>query len=87
MEQAIVELAKAFKEILQKLGTSFEQLCDIVLQHEQRLRLLEGSGDFRSELKAVARRISDLKDNAKREEAVAEFAILCHVLGVEDLEE
>jgi hypothetical protein len=87
LEQAIVELAQAFKEILQKLGVAVDQLCDIVMQHEQRLQLLEGPSDVRSELKAVARRISDLKDQAKREEASAEFAILCHVLGVEDLEE
>jgi hypothetical protein len=87
LEKAIVELAQAFKEILQKLGVSLDQLCDIVMQHEQRLQLLEGPSDVRSELKPLARRISDLKDQAKREEASAEFAILCHVLGVEDLEE
>jgi hypothetical protein len=87
LEKAIVELAQAFKDILKQFGTAFDQLCDVVMQHEQRLQALEGSGDLRSELKAVARRIEDLKDTKTREEASAEFAILCHICGVEDLEE
>jgi len=87
LEQAIVELAKAFKDILQKLGTSFEQLCDIVMQHEQRLSRLEGPGDVRDELISFKYRVEALTDKSKREEGFEYLAQLCHVLGVEDMEE
>ena len=87
MEKAIVELARAFKELLQKLSTSFDQLLDVVLQHEQRLQRLEVPGDLRSELVVLKRRVQALSDSAKREEGFEYLAQLCHVLGVEDLEE
>ena len=87
METAIVELAKAFKEILQKLGVSVDQLCDIVMQHEQRLSRLEGPGDLRCELNVLKRRVEALTDKSKREEGFEYLAQLCHVLGVEIVEE
>jgi hypothetical protein len=87
LETAIVELAKAFKEILQKLGVSVDQLCDIVMQHERRLSRLEGPGDLRCELNVLKRRVEALTDKSKREEGFEYLAQLCHVLGVEIVEE
>jgi hypothetical protein len=38
-------------------------------------------------LRQIERFIEDLQDQAKKEAAMAEFAALCHALGIEDLEE
>lgn len=46
MDKAVVELAKALKQSVRDLGVSLEQLCDIVLQMEKRLQVLEKIGDF-----------------------------------------
>ena len=87
MDKALAELAGAFKEILQKLGVSVDQLCDIVLQQERRLQRLEGPGDLRCELNVLKCRVEDLSDKGKREEGFEYLAQLCHVLGVEIVEE
>ena len=87
MDKALSELAGAFKEILQKFGVSVDQLCDIVLQQERRLQRLEGPGDLRAELRALKRRVEALSDKGKREEGFEYLAQLCHVLGVEIVEE
>ena len=87
MDKALAELAGAFKEILQKFGVSVDQLCDIVLQQERRLQRLEGPGDLRAELNVLKRRVEALTDKSKREEGFEYLAQLCHVLGVEIVEE
>ena len=87
MDKALAELAGAFKEILQKFGVSVDQLCDIVLQQERRLSRLEGPGDLRAELRALKCRVEALSDKGKREEGFEYLAQLCHVLGVEIVEE
>ena len=86
MDKTIVDLAKALKENLENLGVCVDQLLDVVLQHETRLQDLEGPADLRNELAVLGRRIAGVKDQPVRESALAEFAILCHALGVEDLE-
>ncbi len=87
LEKTITEIAEFFKETMQKLSISFEQLCDVVLQHEKRLQALEGRGDVRGELVALKHRVQALSDGGKREEGFEYLAHLCHILGVEDLEE
>ena len=87
MDKALAELAGAFKEILQKFGVSVDQLCDIVLQQERRLSRLEGPGDLHCELNVLKRRVEALTDKSKREEGFEYLAQLCHVLGVEIVEE
>jgi len=82
--KAIVELAKAFKDILQKLGVAVDQLCDIVLQQERRLQRLE-EPDFRGEMLRLRRRIEDIPDKAKLVAALPLFVELCHIFGFEDL--
>ncbi|MEM3666899.1 MAG: hypothetical protein QW222_07455 [Candidatus Bathyarchaeia archaeon] len=46
MDRAVVELAKTLKQSVRDLGVSLEQLCDIVLQMEKRLQVLENIGDL-----------------------------------------
>ena len=86
MDQTIVDIAKALKENLEKLGVCFDQLLDVVLQHERRLQELESPAVLKNELRTLQRRIESIEGQSKREAAVAELAILCHILGVEDLE-
>jgi hypothetical protein len=87
LDQAIVDIAKALKENLGKLGVCLDQLLDVVLQHERRLQDLESPTTLKDELRHLQRRIAGLKDPAKRKQAVAEFAILCKVLDFDNLEE
>jgi hypothetical protein len=87
VDQTIVDIAKALKENLEKLGVCFDQLLDVVLQHEQRLQDLESPTTLKDELRHLQRRIICLKDPAKRTHAIAEYAILCKVLDFENLEE
>lgn len=86
MDKTIAEVAKALKESLAKFGVCFDQALDIILQHERRIADLEGENGVRGELRKIQRRIEDLKDPKMRQEAMAQFAILCHALGVENLD-
>lgn len=87
MDKALAELAGAFKEILQKLGVSVDQLCDIVLQQERRLSRLEGPGYLRCELIDLMGRVDALTDKDKRKQGLRSLYDLAHVLGVEIVEE
>ena len=85
MDKAVAEIAKTLKGNLENLSVSVQQLCSVVLNQEKRLQLLEGL-DVRIELKKITRKIVDIQDPEKKEGAMAEFAALCHALGIEDLE-
>lgn len=41
MDKTIAELAKSLRDNLRDLGVCVNRLCDVVLQHEQRLQEIE----------------------------------------------
>jgi hypothetical protein len=86
LDKTIVEVAKALKESFERFGVCFNQVLDIILQHERRIADLEGEGGVRGELRKIQRRIEDLGDAEKRERCMIELAILAGELGVENLE-
>lgn len=86
MDKAIAGIAKTLKESEQSLGICLQQTLDVLQNHEKRLQKLE-KPDIRCELVDIERFIEDIQDPAKKEAAMAEFAALCHALGIEDLEE
>jgi hypothetical protein len=87
MDKAIAEIAKALKESIQRLSVLVDQICDVLQNHEERLQKLERSMSPRGHLRQIERFIEDIEDPEKRQIAMAEFASLCHALGLEDLEE
>lgn len=86
MVKSIADIAKALKESEQTLGVCLQQTFDILLNHEERLQKLE-KPDIRCEFVDIKRFIENIEDPAKKDAAKAEFATLCRILGVEDLEE
>jgi predicted DNA-binding protein YlxM (UPF0122 family) len=86
VDKAIAGIAKTLKESEQSLGICLQQTLDVLQNHEKRLQKLE-KPDIRCELVDIERFIEDIQDPAKKEAAMAEFAALCHALGIEDLEE
>lgn len=87
MDEAIAGIAKALKESEQSLGVCLQQTLDVLQNHEERLQKLERSMSPKGHLRQIERFIEDISDPAKKEAALAELAILCNVLGIEDLEE
>jgi len=55
--------------------------------HEERLQKLERSMSPKGHLRQLERFIEDIQDPEKKVVDMAEFAALCHALGIEDLEE
>ena len=86
MDKAIAGIVKVFKESEQSLGICLQQTLDILQNHEERLQKLERSISPKGHLRQIERFIEDIQDPEKKEAAMAEFAILCHALGIEDLE-
>jgi len=86
MDKAIAGIVKAFKESEQSLGICLQQTLDILQNHEERLQKLERAMSPKGHLRQIERFIEDIQDPEKKEAAMAEFAILCHALGIEDLE-
>ena len=86
MDKVIAEIAKALKEADVQLGVCLQQTLDVLQNHEERLQKLEKSMSPKGHLKQIERFIEDIQDPEKREAAMAEFAALCHALGIEDLE-
>jgi len=86
MDKAIAGIVKAFKESEQSLGICLQQTLDILQNHEERLQKLERSMSPKGHLRQIERFIEDIQDPEKKEAAMAEFAALCHALGIEDLE-
>jgi hypothetical protein len=87
VDEAIAGIAKALKESEQSLGVCLQQTLDVLQNHEERLQKLERSMSPKGHLRQIERFIEDISDPAKKEAALAELAILCNVLGIEDLEE
>jgi hypothetical protein len=89
MDRAIAELGKALRDSMQKLSVCFDQLLDVVSGQEERLQRLEGSfsQDLRTQLRALEGMIEGMRDPERKTRAMALFATLCSVLGVEDLED
>lgn len=86
MDKAIVDIAKTLQESEQTVGVCLQQSLDVLLNHEERLQKLERP-DIRCEFEDIKRFIEDIRDPVKKDAAKAEFATLCRILGVEDLEE
>ena len=86
MDKAIVDIAKFFKESVGKIGVCFDQLLDVVLQHEKRLQELEKPPNISKQLGAIKVYIENIEDEGKKTAALAEFTALCNVLGLTDLE-
>jgi len=84
--KSIADIAKGLKESEQTLGVCLQQTLDILLNHEERLEKLE-KPDISCEFVDIKRFIENIEDPAKKDAAKAEFATLCRILGVEDLEE
>jgi len=83
----VAEAVMALKDGVIKIGAGVGELCEIVQMQEQRLRQLEEPGNLRVQLRNLERSIDDLPDQTKKEAAMAEFASLCHALGIESLED
>ena len=86
MFEAIRGIAEALKKASQDLGVSLMQTLDLIQNHEERLQDLEKSMTVKGHLRQVARAIEDIPDQGKKETTMAEFASICHALGLEDLE-
>lgn len=87
MDKAIVELAESFKEHVKQLGVCMQQLCDVVLNIEQRLQEVEKPLDIKTELHYLKTYILGVEDPVKRTVALNEFEALCNALGITSLEE
>ncbi|MBS7633870.1 hypothetical protein KEJ15_09730 [Candidatus Bathyarchaeota archaeon] len=87
MDKAIAGIAKALKDSLDTVAICVQQTLDVLSNHEQRLQKLERAMSPKGHLRQIERFIEDIQDPVKREAAMAEFASLCHALGIEDLEE
>lgn len=88
-----VELAKTFKENVEKLGFFVQQLCDIILElcdiildHEKRLEEVEKPLDIATEAKYFRTYILGIEDPEKRDAALVKLASLCEALGITHLE-
>ena len=87
MDNAIAGIAKALKESEQGLGVCLQQTLDVLQNHEERLQKLEKLMSPKGHLRQIERFIEDIQDPEKKQAAMAEFAALCHALGIEDLED
>jgi len=76
MDDRIPGIAKALKLI-----------ANLLQDPEERLQKLERAMSPKGHLRQIERFIEDIQDPVKREAAMAEFAALCHALGIENLEE
>lgn len=86
MEKTIAEVANALKEVNVQEASCLQRICDVLQNHEERLRYLE-KPDITCELTDIRRFIENIEGPEKRKKAMAEFVTLCHVLGIEDFEE
>ena len=87
MLEAIRGIAEALKKASQDLGVSLMQTLDLIQNHEERLQKLEEFMNVKGHLRQVARAIEAIPNQEKKEITMAEFASICHALGLENLED